>query len=192
MEQLSEIEILIQLRESRESAFEQIYEKYWRQLYLIAYKRLKDKTLAEDLVQDVLLGIWHRRHSLQIHTSLGAYLVQAMKYAVLNTIRSMVHREDFARGMISRLQQNSPTPEDIMDHRDTERLLMNGIDALPDKCRQVFRMSRFEHLTYQEIAEKLAISPKTVENQISKALKVLKVSLGSLSIFLCWYFIHRL
>lgn len=162
------------------AAFEQIYNKYWSKLYLSAYNIMRDKQVCEDVVQQVLVDLWMRRHRLAID-SLQAYLYAAVRYQVFKAVRAgKIPDALFSQaGSLSVANEG----EGALVENDIHRLLDEGIAQLPEKCRQIFLLSRKQHLTTKEIARWLGIAPKTVENQLTIALHRLRATLGD---FLFW------
>ena len=169
--------ILAYIASDNEKAIDWLFRQYYATMCQAAYKILPDEHIIEDLVQDVFYEIWKKRKTLKIKSSIVAYLRKATRNKTLNYIRDQ--KIDF---------RNAPPKEDLRSEDiSTIQTLMaddlqveidQAIDSLPPRCRLVFVLNRFEELSYQEIAEQLDISVKTVENQISKALKSLKKSLG--------------
>ncbi|WP_121812233.1 RNA polymerase sigma-70 factor [Mucilaginibacter kameinonensis] len=162
------------------AAFEHIYNKYWSKLYLSAYNILRDRQVSEDITQEVLVSLWMKRSSMQVTTSLNAYLYTAVRYRVFNVLRSGKVKADLFNSLEELFSNNGG--EEILSEKEINRLLEQGVAELPEKCRQIFLMSRKEHLSTKEIAERLGISPKTVENQLTIALNRLRKTLGD---FVC-------
>jgi RNA polymerase sigma-70 factor (ECF subfamily) len=176
---LSDDRLIALIQENDLVAFERIYNKYWSKLYLSAYNILRDRQVSEDVTQEVLVNLWMKRANLQL-TSLNAYLYTSVRYQVFNIIRSGKVRADLFNHLEELFSNNGG--EDILSEKDINRLLEQGIAELPEKCRQIFIMSRKEHLSTKEIAERLGIAPKTVENQLTVALNRLRKTLGD---FVC-------
>jgi RNA polymerase sigma-70 factor (ECF subfamily) len=176
---LSDEQLIALMQENDLGAFERIYNKYWSKLYLSAYNILRDRQVSEDITQEVLVNLWMKRANLQL-TSLNAYLYTAVRYQVFNIIRSGKVRADLFNRLGELFSKNGG--EEILSEKEINRLLEQGIAELPEKCRQIFIMSRREHLSTKEIAERLEISPKTVENQLTIALNRLRKTLGD---FVC-------
>ena len=176
---LSDDRLIALIQENDIVAFERIYNKYWSKLYLSAYNILRDRQVSEDITQEVLVNLWMKRANLQL-TSLNAYLYTSVRYQVFNVIRSGKVRADLFNHLEELFSNNGG--EDILSEKDINRLLEQGIAELPEKCRQIFIMSRKEHLSTKEIAERLGIAPKTVENQLTVALNRLRKTLGD---FVC-------
>ncbi len=166
-------DILVELPQNGEKAMSMIYEHYYQQLCLRAIRYVKDSKIAEDLVQDLLVDIWKKRENLNINTSLIGYLQRSIVNKSLNWIRSQrVQIEDI--DAVKSTSDNNPDAQDIIEKTELEQHITKVIDGLPEKCRLVFVMSRFDLMSYKEIGDKLDISTKTVENQISKALRILR------------------
>lgn len=174
--QLTDQEILDLLKIDGSKAIELIFKKFYRDLCMISNRYIKDTNHAEDLVQELLYDIWNKRDKLNINSSLSSYLKKSVVNRSLNHIRSkrVVIEED--NKAISITNKN-PSIQQNMEKEELEKFFNEKIDALPEKCRLVFIMSRFEQMSYKEIAAKLDISTKTVENQISKALRNLRAEM---------------
>lgn len=175
LEILSDAQLLEMIRQGDRAAFDQIFKRYWSKLYLSAYKMLRDKQSSEDIVQEVLVRLWVRRFSQQIE-SLNAYLYAAVRFQVFTTIRKGKARESLSMEVEELLLENSAESNLMMS--DITKLLHAGMAELPEKCREIFSLSRMEQLSTKEIASKLGISPKTVENQLTIAFRKLKISMG--------------
>lgn len=176
---LSDDRLIALIQENDIVAFERIYNKYWSKLYLSAYNILRDRQVSEDITQEVLVNLWMKRANLQL-TSLNAYLYTAVRYQVFNIIRSGKVRADLFNRLEELFSKNGG--EEILSEKEINRLLEQGVAELPEKCRQIFIMSRREHLSTKEIAERLGVAPKTVENQLTIALNRLRKTLGD---FVC-------
>ncbi|MBE9583230.1 RNA polymerase sigma-70 factor [Mucilaginibacter sp. JRF] len=155
------------------AAFEMLYTRYSAKVFHVAYNLFRDKYVCEDLVQELFTDIWFKRHQLHI-SSLSGYLKVAIKNRVLVYIRTQKATIDI--DTIDRMMEQYSTDSKVMQN-DIARLLDEGIAGLPEKCRQIFLLSRKEYLSNKEIAEKLNISVKTVENQMTIALRYLRTGL---------------
>ena len=146
---------------SPEKALEYIYDNYYEMMCNLVYRIIKDSAVSEDIVQDVFLEIWRKRDEIFINSSIEAYLRRSCRNKTLNYIRSNnVHWEDES--------------EQYLAADELQYKINKVISNLPEKCRLVFALSRFEEMSYSDISKELDISVKTVENHISKALKVLR------------------
>jgi RNA polymerase sigma-70 factor (ECF subfamily) len=167
---------LARLRADDEGALDLIFQRYYPYLYRIAYHMLSDGNTAKDMVQEVMFRFWRNRASILVNSTLKGYLQRSIINQCLTHLRTksrLVFPEETPGG-------HQPDPDDIQSHLETTQLTDNiqaAINALPPQCALIFRLSRFEELSYQEIARELGIAPKTVENQIGKALKILRISL---------------
>ncbi len=165
------------MRANPEACLAELYTEFYDYLVRSVYRMVPDQSTAEDLVQEVFFEIWKKRDQLEFRTSVGAYLRRAVTNRALNYIRAK--KMDF-EGEDAALQLKSQEINSIkkLEIDDLQQLINQSIDELPEKCRAVFAMSRFEEMKYAEIAESLGISIKTVENHISKALKILKTKVS--------------
>ncbi len=160
-------------------AFEQIYQCYWSDLYSYAYNILRNRLVCEEIVQETFFSLWMKRGELQITYSLRGYLFRAVRFQTLNYIRSEKVKKEYAASYIAFKKASfDNSNEENIDLSDLKNLVENEVSKLPEKCQQIFRLSRNEHQSVKKIADLLNISHKTVENQLSKALKQLRSSLG--------------
>ncbi|UCH10721.1 MAG: RNA polymerase sigma-70 factor [Fidelibacterota bacterium] len=160
-------------------AFEQLFFAYCQSLTSFALRFVQDQDLAEDVVQDVFLRVWTQRSQLDPDRNIKTYLYTATRNQALNVLRhSRVKRQSTEE--LARLDSKVTTPENQLEQQQVSREVHRAISQLPDRCRTIFTMSRFDRLTYAEIAEILHISVKTVETQMGRALKALRLSLSHL------------
>ncbi len=165
------------LRSGRESAYQHLFELYYQKLVVFAMKYLGDLEIARDLVQDLFLSIYESRGSISIQTSLGSYLYGAVKNRCLNHIRHKAVREKHRSSIIHSENGRDPDLEEKIEATELEARIYEIVSQLPGKCRQIFIMSRVDGKRNSEIADELKLSVRTVETQISKALKVLRDNL---------------
>ncbi len=157
-------------------AFDALYGRYWRKLYGLAYRKLHSRELAEELVQDLFISLWAKRESLQITASVGAYLGMAVRYMVIKFFqKERVHHQYEQTAALEPAYANT-TEDEVLFH-DLQEVIEQEINKLPEKCREVFQLSRHDNLSGKEISHKLHLSEKTVENHIGKALRLLRLSL---------------
>lgn len=175
------------IKRGDKAAHDEIYSRYWSTLYRTAYNLIRNKDNAQDCVQDVYISLWTRRKELNI-TFLKGYLLQAIRYRVLETIRN--DKADQTFYAVVAAKTTKLFIENPLIFKELSHLIADAIAALPDECRECYLMNREEDMTYKQIAARLGISEKTVEKRMSKALKLLKDGLGgyiaaiSLMIFL--------
>ena len=168
---LDDQDLLLVLQKGDERAFNEIYRRYWEKLVAIGYYHTRNKQMAEEVVGDVLIGLWNKRYEMEIR-SLSAYLGTAVKYAVFKVVVRHQRRQDILREQ-SRTESDDAT-EKKLDARFLREFLDGVVEALPEKTRLVFRYSREEQLSVTEIAGKMDLSPKSVEYHITKAIKTLR------------------
>jgi RNA polymerase sigma-70 factor (ECF subfamily) len=166
-----------ELVQGNELAFEKIFKIYYKPLCHYAYSFLNDGAEAEEVVQNTFVKIWERRSTIQVQTSVKAYLYSMVRNSCLNVIKHEKVKKEFAKDHQYVSETSRPVVEEKMISNDLESKIYEAMRALPEQCRLVFQLSRFEELKYQEIADQLEISVKTVENQMGKALKMMRVHL---------------
>ncbi|MBL0083108.1 MAG: RNA polymerase sigma-70 factor [Saprospiraceae bacterium] len=150
---------------------EAAYRQHFEELYRYAFSMVKDQDLAEDVVQSVFLESWQDRTKMHIHTSLRAYLFKAVYFKCLNELKHQQVKQKFESFFTARTEL--VVEEDPMQ-TELKQKIEEALQLLPPECRKVFEMCKLEGLKYYEVADKLKISPKTVENQMGKALKTLR------------------
>lgn len=172
------------------SGFEALFQVNYRPLCATAYRILQDRDLAEDIVQDIFHKLWENRDSLEINTSLKAYLFKSAINQSINYNKK--YRNALSRELNFGLETGSDTNStaDSIDFKETSLRVDAAIKALPEACRAVFILSRYEQLSYKAIAEHLDISVKTVESQMTKALKHLRKWLLLIGIILIFNFFN--
>ena len=172
-----DFELISKIRNDDETAFAALYEAYWKPLFVMAFNRLKDVKEAEDLTADLFSDLWRKRHDLVIHTSVEAYLAVSARHRVMDAFRRRKRREagyEQAAGMYA---VSFNHVEEQHDFEELYRLWQNEVNRLPEQCRLVYVLSQDEEMTTKEIASKLNISERTVENHKYRALKILKIKL---------------
>ena len=161
------------------TAFEEIYCLYWSDLYSYAYNILRNKVICEEIVQEIFFSLWNKRSELKITHSLKAYLFTAIKFQTLNYLKSEKVKKHYTESYsnFGKIFFDNSNEENIY-FSDLRSKVENEVSKLPEKCQQIYRLSRDEHQSIKNIADLLNISHKTVENQLTKALKYLRSSLG--------------
>ncbi len=163
----------LRLKNDPEGTISHLFRDYYPYLYRSAYRVIPDSKIAEDLVQDVFYELWRKRDHLKINISINAYLKRAVVNKALNYIRDQKIKPEGEEGLV-KINDTQLNPLQVVELSELEQRIHQAIKALPERCRLVFSLSRFEEMTYQEIADQLGVSIKTVEHQISKALKLLR------------------
>jgi len=162
------------LSQSDEQAFMTIYHRFWQQIFTIAHNRLNDSQEAEDIVHDVFLSLWQNRRTQQIH-QLENYLAVATKYKVLARIKSKLRERQYRESTDTGIVVDMPI-ENSLHYKRILMLVKTEVEKLPEKCRIIFQYSRNEGMSVKQIAKVMHISPKTVENQLNKALRQLRTA----------------
>lgn len=175
---LSDFELLALFKEGQRSAYEQIYHRYWTLLYSHARKMVQSDEDAKDLIQDVFSVFWLDGPTLELHTTLAAYLYSIVRYKVFNLIDHKKVRSDHLLSLVDFIKKNEFSSEHRVREKQMEQLIDKEIKALPPKMREVFELSRKANMNYREIGKKLKISDNTVKKQMSNALKILRSRLG--------------
>lgn len=175
MQEISQKEILTRLKANDKSALKHLFQAYYVYVCSNIFRIVKDRVLVEDLAQEVFLRFWQKRHQIEVNASLKAYLRRmAINEALGHLRKQKVFAEEINQDTMG---GTTPGGEKEYLHAELEDHIRVAIDQLPPRCRTVFQLSRFEELTYKEIADQMDISVKTVENQMGKALKILRRAL---------------
>jgi RNA polymerase sigma-70 factor (ECF subfamily) len=160
------------------NAFDRVYLAHYAALHRYAYTFVQDGTLAEEMVHQVFLKLLEKNGVLDIHTSLKSYLFRAVYHESLNYIKQQKVRAGFRESALNNPLQHTETPAAQLQYTELEKHLHTAINELPEQCRTIFQLSRYEELKYTDIAAHLGLSVKTVETQMSRALKKLRISLA--------------
>lgn len=169
--------ILAVFKEDGSKGIELIFHQYYEVMCRSAIRITKTRSLAEDIVQEVFYEMFRKRDTMEIK-SLSSYLKRAVFNRAINKVKSS--RELFDSDDLNvELTDNSASSQQELEYKELEDYLNEVIDRLPEKCRLVFVLNRFEELSYKEVSKKLDISVKTVENQMSKALRILREEMAS-------------
>ncbi len=164
-----------EVKEGNERAFENIFRTYYAMLCNYANNFFQQSEDAEEVVQATFIRMWEKREQIEVQTSLKSYLFRAVHNAALNRLKQQNRFESMD------VLDASSTPhayEQVgVETKELSALIQQQIETLPPQCRAIFTLSRFENMKYAEIADALNLSIKTVENQMGKALKMLRVGL---------------
>lgn len=153
-------------------AYDVIYDKYWEPIFRFILKKTGDHAQAQDIVQDVFLHVWQQRRNLKIHTNLKNYLLAVAKYMFFKTIDKetlQMSQEDLAM-----IGMDVSTPETRLEFEELFERYLQTIEKMPEKYREVFKLSNQEHLSITEISKKLNLAPQTVSNRLTTCRRLLK------------------
>lgn len=172
-------DLLIFLKEDNHSAFTEIFNRYNPLLFSFAYKKVKDKDEAKDIMQEVFVKLWNNRSALELKTSLHSYLYRAVFNKALNLFRHQGIREDHVLALQQMIEDTAQDSDFTIREKDIEKLIEMEVAALPPKMREVFELRKKQFLSNKQIAEQMGISEQTVETHMKRALKVLRTRLGT-------------
>lgn len=174
---MTEQELLARLREGDVDAFDALFRQWYPAVVRVAERIVRETALAEELAQEVFLGLWRRRESLDANGTPQSYLFQAVRNRALNHLRhNAVERKGAV--IIPLLVEPVPAADEHVTAHDLAAAINSAVAALPPRCREVFQMSRDRGLRYSEIADTLGITVKAVEANMGRALKLLRVRLA--------------
>lgn len=178
MDEFAETDTIQLLIDGEESAFETVFKSHFKALHAYAYTILRDHEEAEEVVQAMFLRLWERKEKLEIRTSLKAYLYRSIHNDCMNLIKHEKVKLKYQSHAVYTMKNETDNASNKVQLTELEERLHQALNKLPEGCRTVFQLSRFEELKYQEIADRLKISVKTVENQMGKALRILRMELA--------------
>jgi len=181
----TDAELLIRIKAGDDTAFDALFRRYYAELCRTANRFVRNDAQAEDLVQELFVGLWERRDGLPDNlTAVGGYLHRAARNRSLNFLRDQNRIPVDDTDLPVHLSAVG-LPSDAMDQEDLRGRLHRAIDRLPERCRLIFTMSKLEDMSQREIAESLEISTKTVENQMTRAYRFLREWLALVLSFTC-------
>ena len=170
-----------------EKVFKNLFEDHYTALCRFAAGYLADQDTAEEIVQQVFINLWNQRQTIDPEKQIKSYLFTAVKNRCLNHIRDHKKFRNYYLDVEAELE--IPVAEkDIVSELELEQRIADALEKLPAKCREVFELCRFEEMKYHEVAQKLDISQKTVEAQMSKALRILREELKDLWFLVALYY----
>ena len=167
-----------ELMEGKEKAFENIYHSYSRKLFNFCRKYYLTVDQAEEIVQQVFITIWEKKEQLVPEKSFDAYIFTITTNKIKDFYRKKVIKDAFINHTLYLKKDYSFITHEEVYYNELNSLIERTIDKLPQRCREIFILSRFEELSYKDIAEKLEITESTVNTQITKALKMLQEAIS--------------
>lgn len=172
--EISVDQLITTLKSGDITAFEMLFRTYYQPLCNYAYTFVQDRDEAEEIVQSTFLNVWEKRDNLSIHTGVKPYLYAMVRNASLNVLKHEKIKQQHVTMELAVAERSVESVTRTVMASELETKIYKAMDKLPEQCRLVFKLSRFEELKYSEIAEQLDISIKTVENQMGKALKIMR------------------
>lgn len=177
----SDQELLSLLKEGDQSAFAEIYYRYWSLLYMHALKMLRNEEDARDVVQELFTTLWGKAGAISSGDNLAGFLYISVRNKVLDLIAHQKVRNSHLESLGLFLEQHQDTVFDALSQKDLMAILDKEIEQLPPKMKAVFKMRIKNHMSYKEIAEKLDVSDKTVKKQVNNAIKIIKLRINTIS-----------
>lgn len=173
----SDESLVERIKNSDESAFEILYDRYWKSLFNYGYQKAGKREVVEGMVQEVFIDFWSKRKDLNIHSSLASYFFTAIKYKVINYNKAQHVREKFATAEKTKGEQNINPVEERLFYRDLKSCIKKVVIKFPTQRRKVYKLRFNGGLSYNEIAANMEISVSTVEKHMIKALKDIREQL---------------
>lgn len=167
-------ELIEKVRNGDKQAFEEMFKRYYKSLCVSALRYIPDEELAEDLVQDMFFRLWEKRENLFITTSLESYLYRSVHNLSINYLNHEKIKRGYKDKVIQGFKNKHYNDDQAYWEFGLEDTIRKSVEMLPEKRRKIFKMSRFEDLKNQEIAQKLNVSVKTVEAQMTQAIRFLR------------------
>lgn len=175
---ISDVELTTLLSSGDRLAYTEIFNRYNGLLYLHAFKKFRNREEAKDIVQEVFAMIWTKREEMTPKSNLSGYLYTCMHHKILDWFGHQKIEARYVQHLQVLMEENKGTTDNLVRERQLFEIVQREIAALPPKMRQVFEMSRYQHLSHKEIAATLNISEETVKSHVKNALKILRVKLG--------------
>lgn len=154
------------------------FDKYYEELCNYVNLYLRHKAISEDIVQDIFIYFWEKRGDIKLDSSVKSYLIRASRNRFLNHLRDEKSHQAIQNAVSSKFEKYSSPNYNLLDVNKIEEIISISIDKLPPRCREIYLLHKNDDLSYKEIAFKMDIAEKTVENQMSIALKKLKEQLA--------------
>jgi RNA polymerase sigma-70 factor (ECF subfamily) len=174
---LSDKELINMVQANHAGAFEEIFKRHWEPLYLFALQRLKDQDEAKDTVQDVLISYWLKAKTHTLTGTLEAYLFSSVRYEILHKISKSIKKEEKLTHYTTTVLPDFLNTLDPLEQKELLAAIDREVASLPDRLREIYLLSKEENLSIKEIATRLNLSEQTVKNQLSTALKKLRIGL---------------
>jgi RNA polymerase sigma-70 factor (ECF subfamily) len=172
--------------EDNESAFKVLYERYWQPLYARALARL-DSTLAQDVVQEIFISLWRNKERIVVEDSLSPYLFTALRYSIIKKVYREARKAVILPLSVAELDNSPVTGTDQLEYKEMQQALEGEIAILPQRMKEIYKLSRVNHLDIDEIAAQLNLSRQTVKNTLSTTLKRLRRKLSEFASVLLWF-----
>ena len=166
------------LQTDAEKAFECLYNQLWEKLYSVSFNYVREKAAAQEIVQDVFLNLWEKRKRLYDVQDIGAFAMRAVKNRIYDHFDKKAIQDLYLLRAAQTMSKPVNTTQQQVEYNETFKLIDTEIDKLPETTKKIFRLSRFDRFTNEEIASTLKLSVKSVEYHITQALKQLRLTMG--------------
>lgn len=187
---MTDMELIERIRKGDEKAFESLFRSYYKSLCFFSYKMVKDTVVAEEIVQDIFYHIWEKRDILDFNTSVKSYLFKSCQNNSLKHLRHQKIVSGYEEKVKSGDTENYDLQENYAEIGEIVGIIAQTLSQVPEKTREIFQLNRNEGLKYQEIADSLQISVKTVEAHMSSVLKIFRENLKEYLTILLFLFIN--
>ena len=169
-----ESEVLHQISKGDETAFRLLFNEHWQNMYGVAFMLTKSATLAEDMAQEIFMKLWIKREELPGVENFRSYLFIVARNHIFNELKKKSTDILFTNRLFEYFHDTKETPEIKLLQKEAEQIMVEAIELLPQQQKMVYRMSREEGMTRNEMAERLGIAPNTVRNHLAKALEMIR------------------
>ena len=176
-ETYTDAQLVDKIKADDQAAFQYIFKRYYQELCNFALSYLKVEITSEEVVQEMFISIWEKRQKLKIQSSFKAYLFVSVKNRSLNYLNSktaQVSKKSHSTSSENPIQISDDSPDDNMKDAELQALVSKAIQSLPARCQEIFKLNRIEGLSYQQVADHLNLSKKTIEAQMGIAFKKLR------------------
>lgn len=192
LKELKDEELILLLNQSDERALVEIYNRYWNKLLAQARWDLRNEADAEDCIQELFIKLWNCRTGLTLRHKLSTYLYRAVKNQTINMLaKRNSKRNNIVFEEATGMEIFAPSADSSLLEKEMLQILEAAIDALPDKCSKIYRMSRIDGQSNKEIAKQLDVAEKTVEGHITRAIKQVSTYISlSILVVLISYFLY--
>lgn len=166
--------LLLQVASGDQAAFRQLFDRYWDNIYAVAFAFLKSDTVAEEIVQDIFMKVWLKKEQLPHLENFSNWLFIIARNHIYNTLRKKVSETSFENELLEHLAETSDSAWQSVISRETEKLVDQAVASLPNQQQTIYRLSRIEGLSQEEIADRLQISKNTVKVHMRLALQSIR------------------
>ena len=177
MDDISDNILAARIRQNDKAAFKSLYDRYSRKIYFFSLKHLNNTSEVEELVQSVFINVWENRGSLDPDNSIKSYLYKAAVNYIINYLRKKTIRARYIESELNKGEKSSDVTYEHIFFQDLERSIDSIVGTLPSQQQKIFSLNRSEGLTHEEIARKLGISVRTVENQMYRSIRLIRTIL---------------